>query len=214
YAIPVDEVRTLRTDAADSKSLAGSVLGTPAYMSPEQARGEVRLLGARTDVFGLGAILCEILTGSPPFRGKTTDEIFRRSQNGDVEDARSRVETRGADAEIIALPGACLAADYKERPANAGAVAEAVKVHRESLEARARRLALEAAEARVKVEGERRARRLAIGLVAMVGITLLLGAGGYLWMEAERRDQVRATEDLVNRSMGEARQLRGQSGLG
>src|SRR5262249_7138483 len=46
---------------------AGSLLGTPAYMPPEQANGDVALMDRRADVFGLGAILCEILTGKPPY---------------------------------------------------------------------------------------------------------------------------------------------------
>jgi serine/threonine protein kinase len=50
---------------------AGTILGTLAYMAPEQARGEVGKLDERCDVFGLGAVLCEILTGAPPFVGST-----------------------------------------------------------------------------------------------------------------------------------------------
>jgi PAS domain S-box-containing protein len=59
-----------------SKTVQGTLLGTPAYMAPEQALGLVDRIDQRTDVYGLAAILYEILTGNPPFRAGTLDEIM------------------------------------------------------------------------------------------------------------------------------------------
>jgi len=67
-AAPVTEVESDR-DADGSRTRAGSVLGTPAYMPPEQAIGAIDQVDQRSDVFGLGAILCAILTGQPPYLG-------------------------------------------------------------------------------------------------------------------------------------------------
>ena len=58
-----------RSLSATGLTASGSVMGTPAYMPPEQALGKIDSMDERADVFGLGAILCEILTGNPPYVG-------------------------------------------------------------------------------------------------------------------------------------------------
>jgi tRNA A-37 threonylcarbamoyl transferase component Bud32 len=63
---------------AGEQTVAGQVLGTPAYMSPEQAEGRLDLLDARTDVYGLGAVLYSVLTGQAPFAGVDTTSVLRR----------------------------------------------------------------------------------------------------------------------------------------
>ena len=88
----------------------GSVLGTPAYMPPEQAIGAVDQIDQRSDVFGLGAILCAVLTGGPPYAAATRDEVYQKSVRGDLADALARLAGCGADGELIDVCLSCLAA--------------------------------------------------------------------------------------------------------
>lgn len=60
------------------------ISGTPAYMAPEQARGEVEAIGPRADVFGLGAVLYEMLVGRPPYQGASPVSIWNQARQGDV----------------------------------------------------------------------------------------------------------------------------------
>ena len=72
-------IRTVRSGSAEDESQAGSVLGTPAYMAPEQAGGDIERVDRRADVFGLGSILCEVLTGQPAYTGRNGNEVFRKA---------------------------------------------------------------------------------------------------------------------------------------
>ena len=118
-------IATVRSggDSDSDLSRAGSVMGTPSYMAPEQARGEVDRLDERCDVFALGSILCEILTGEPAFTGRSSGEIERKAARGELKDAFDRLVVCGADAELIALARDCLAAEPEDRPRHADAVA-------------------------------------------------------------------------------------------
>jgi serine/threonine-protein kinase len=143
--MPHSEIRTRRGGGSDTQS--GNVLGTPAYMAPEQARGDVELVNERADVFGLGALLCEILTGQPPYTGKGP-EVMRKAQKSMLEEAHARLDGCGADAELTRLAKRCLAAEPWDRPRDAQEVAEAMTAYQESVAERLRQVELaRAAEA-------------------------------------------------------------------
>ena len=71
-------VSTERLQARSNVTRMGAVTGTPAYMSPEQARGEINKLDGRTDIYALGSILYEILTGSPAYEGTSALEVLQK----------------------------------------------------------------------------------------------------------------------------------------
>src|SRR5262245_30494128 len=182
---------------------AGTVLGTPGYMAPEQARGEADTLDARCDVFGLGAILCTILTGQPPFGGGDQQERMSQAARGELAEAFARLDGCGADTDLVALARRCLAAEREDRPANAGVLAAELTSYLESVEARLRRAELERAQAEVKTAEARKRQRVQLGLA---GALLLLvvggGAGAWLW---ERRGQ--EVDRAVEGAMGKAQLL-------
>jgi serine/threonine-protein kinase len=124
---------------------SGRALGTLPYMPPEQARGEVERMDARSDVFGLGAILCEVLTGRPPYAGRDGEALLARARACDHAEALARLEGCGADAELVRLVRACLAAEPCDRPRDAGVVAAEVTAYLAGMQERLRTAELERA---------------------------------------------------------------------
>ncbi len=108
------------------------VIGTPAYMAPEQAQGTGRGIDERTDVFGLGGILCAILTGDPPYTGTRVRKVHSRAARADLGECFGRLDTSPAARELVALAKRCLAPHQDARPRNALEVAAALTAYLES----------------------------------------------------------------------------------
>src|SRR5262249_54585681 len=119
----------------------GQAIGTWAYMPPEQASGQLEKVDRRADVFSLGAMLCQLLTGQPPYVG-TSEAIVRMASQGQLADCFARLDSCGAEPELVALARRCLAKDPTGRPADAGEVAATVAAYRAAAEDRARKAEL------------------------------------------------------------------------
>jgi serine/threonine-protein kinase len=190
----------------------GQVLGTPAYMAPEQAEGRHDLVGKPTDVYGLGAILYEVLTGGPPFTGPEIPEVLKRIVQEPPTPPRQLVATTPAALEAVCLKA--LAKRPEMRYASARDLArdvdrwladEPVSAWREPLRLRAGRWV-------------RRHQTAVTATAAAVLVALLFGGGGAFVFErqrAERRaEQARQEAQLrqgVEAALGEVARLQGQA---
>jgi len=165
------------------------LLGTPAYMPPEQARGEWDKVDCRVDVFTLGGILIEILTGRPTFIGDTAAELIGKAASGDLSEAFARLNACGEDAELIALAKRCLSPNPAHRPADAGELAALVSAYRGSIDARLRKSEAErlSAVAIAAEKGKRRQVQLALLLVAGM---FIIWTGALVWWQ-DRQTTVR-----------------------
>ncbi len=142
----VEDETTLTPRSRYEATQMGSALGTPAYMPPEQAAGNLDELGPASDVYSLGATLYHVLTGQKPIAGKSLDEILTKVQTGDFPAPRAIKHDIPKPLEAICLRA--MALRPQERYASPQQLAddierfladESVSAHTESLSVRARR---------------------------------------------------------------------------
>ena len=209
-----DAVGTL--GSVGSETQMGSVMGTPGYMPPEQALGEIDMLDQRADVFGLGAILVEILTGKPPYVAEDGTQVYRMASRGKLDDCFTRLDECGADEELTSLAKKCLAVEPADRPVDANALAERIGEYLASVETRMRDAELARVEANARAVEERKRRRVILGLAASILTTFFVAGGGWLWVKQKDAElaQVEANQrikrwpsvsNLPSRSMANCR---------
>jgi serine/threonine protein kinase/WD40 repeat protein len=115
-------------DLGPELTQAGVALGTPSYMSPEQARGDLEAIDERSDVFSLGAMLYELLTGRPPFQGLDNAQVLEAVRSGDIVPVR--VVCPEAPPELAAIAERALRRDAAERYPDAAAFASELLAYR------------------------------------------------------------------------------------
>ncbi|APR88672.1 Hypothetical protein A7982_14021 [Minicystis rosea] len=155
-----------RDHGTGSATETGAVVGTPRYMSPEQARGEVSRLDRRADVYSLGATLYEVITGEPPIPGDHALEVLAAIATYEPRTPRSIDRHIPADLEAITLK--CLEKDRTLRYDSARALAEDLDRFLHGDPVLARRVGLVYRARRQIMRHRRVAAALAVALVGMV----------------------------------------------
>ena len=190
--------RSLERNAA--LTAQGEVFGTPFYMSPEQAAGDLANMDQRSDVFSLGAILFEILVGRRLYEGVTEMEPVRIAAEADLTEALADLESAGLDEDLVAICQHCLALNFQQRPPHGGAVALRIGRHLESVEQRLQQAEVDRTSAEVRAGEEKKRRKTFVRMAIAVGLVSLLGILGFAWAwsqsnknlrEANRQNEVR-----------------------
>jgi WD40 repeat protein len=196
-----------KQEAGEGQTQSGAVLGTPNYMAPEQAGGKAHVAGPWTDVYALGAVLYECLTGRPPFRAATSADTLVQVLYDDPVPPRRLNRSVPRDLDTICLK--CLQKAPHQRYISAAGLAEDLRRFRVGEPTVARPVGLLGRGVRWV-----RRRPLVAGLLAAVAVLALAGVGGIAWTYGralDERDRALVAEARADEDRNRAREAAAQA---
>ncbi len=158
----------------------GDVLGTPSYMSPEQARGDITSVDVRSDVYSLGSILFEVLTGKRLYGNAIVSEVLDRATAGDISDSLEVLKDV-KDVKLADLCRRCLSFSPQDRPDDANAIADEINQHVAGVQRRAREAEISLREAEVRTNEEIKRRKTFARMLVLTVAVFTAGLAGVLW---------------------------------
>jgi len=197
------QIASDRQEITALQTMAGSMLGTPAYMSPEQAKGELEHIDARSDIWSLGAILYEILTLERAITGETTYAILAGVLKGNIVPPEQRAPTRNVPRELSAIAMKCL---RRTRAHRYGSVLDLKRDLALYLEGRSVSAAPDTfAQAFVKLVKRNKRVSAAIAAAALIIIAVV----GVAFVRVTReRDRAQASDETARKERDDARKAR------
>jgi serine/threonine-protein kinase len=177
--------KRLEPDAGQTRT--GAVLGTPSYMAPEQAEGKTHAIGPSADIYALGAVLYDLITGRPPFRGESVLDTLEQVRTIEPVPPSRHQAMLPLDLDIICLT--CLQKEPHKRYATAGALAEDLRRFLEGEPILARPTPAWERGYKWTKRHPATAALIAVSALALLGF----GTGGVAW--AVQADALRATAD-------------------
>ena len=154
-----------RIDSDDDFTESGQIMGSPSYMAPEQARGHTKDVGPAADVYALGAMFYEMLTGRPPFKGESPMETVRQVIDDDPVPPSRLVPRLPRDLETICLK--CLNKEPHKRYDSAQALADDLERYRKNEPIKARPTSALGARIQMGQTTSAEGRRLRAGRLAL-----------------------------------------------
>ncbi|MDP6353795.1 MAG: protein kinase, partial [Planctomycetota bacterium] len=176
------QVSSIRADTDIAVTVEGAIQGTPAYMPPEQAEGDLSKIDHRSDIYSLGAILYEILTLRRPFEGKTVHDVLLRVVEGRVLTPEKRAPDRDIPAELAAVAMKAMSKSRLKRYQSVVELSQDINLYLEGRGVSAKEDSF--VESFSKLIRRNKAVSIAVGVAVSV---LFLMGGVFTWDNAHKR---------------------------